>query len=83
VAVRRFVDETVLLNLSTGEYHGLDSTGGAFLAALDGNPDVQSAFDELLSAYAVDREHLERDLRAFCEALAERGLLVIERDARG
>jgi hypothetical protein len=82
VAARTFSGETVLLNLATGEYHGLDSTGGAFLAALERNPDVAAAFDELLSVYAVDPAILERDLQGFCDALVERGLLEIEGDAR-
>ena len=35
VVYRDFVTETVVLNLETGHYHGVNRTGGAILAALE------------------------------------------------
>jgi hypothetical protein len=80
VAIREVGDETVVLNLATGDYHGLDSTGTAFLAALEDAPTVGGAVDSLLATYAVERDQLLADLRAFCLKLAERGLIELEDD---
>ena len=49
VAVRRFPEETVMLNLVTGNYHGLDAMGGAFLEALQASADVGSALETLVA----------------------------------
>jgi hypothetical protein len=83
VAVRRLADETVLLNLATGEYHGLDSTGTAFLDALQRSPHVDHAVDELMPLYPIDRGRLRHDLRDFCTKLVDRGLLELADDERG
>jgi hypothetical protein len=80
VAVRRIADETVILNLSTGEYHGLDGTGSAFLEALQSRARVDGALEELLTRYDVSRERLDADLREFCAKLVARGLIVLEVD---
>lgn len=81
VAARQFADETILLNLATGEYHGLDATGSAFLAALEANAHVQGAVDELLEAYDVGEATLRSDLETFRSALIRRGLLEFQDDA--
>jgi hypothetical protein len=43
VVYRTFVNETVVLNLETGAYHGLNPVGGRMLAALDGADSVAHA----------------------------------------
>lgn len=78
VAVRRLADETVILNLATGHYHGLDPTGSAFLAALERSARVSDAVDELAAAYQVDRERMRSDVRDFCVQLADRGLIELD-----
>jgi hypothetical protein len=80
VAVRQFADETVLLNLATGQYHGLDAIGTAFLEALRSSARVDRALEDLLPRYDVPRERLASDLREFCTQLADRGLIVLEVD---
>ncbi len=80
VAIREIADETVVLNLTTGDYHGLDSTGTAFLAALKDGATVGDAVDTLLATYAVERDELLADVRAFCQKLVERGLIELEDD---
>jgi len=75
VAVRRFPDETVVLNLATGDYHGLDDTGAAFLEAIETSPDLGAATKALAAAYDVDRDRLRGDLEEFCERLRRRGLI--------
>jgi len=80
VAVRRFPGETVILNLVTGDYHGLDAMGTAFFEALQRNPDLSSAVEELAGAYDVDSQELEKDMQAFCGGLVERGLIEVKPD---
>ena len=43
VVYREFVQETVILNLETGTYHGLNPTGGKMLQTLSNAPTVKEA----------------------------------------
>lgn len=80
VALRRFDDEAVLLNLETGHYHGLDSVGGAYLAALEEHDDLNDAVDALAADYGVPRQRVVDDMREFCHGLRERGLIELDPD---
>ena len=75
VVYRAFAAETVILNLETGKYHGLNRTGGRMLELLDRCGSVCEA----LKAFAAGQ--VEQDLRAFCRRLHERGLIEITLDA--
>ena len=78
VAVRHFSDEAVVLNLASGQYHGLDSTGRAFLAALEDQGPVSAAVDSLEGSFDVAPERLTADMAEFVEALRARGLIEVE-----
>lgn len=75
VACRSFVAETVVLNLQTGQYHGLNPTAGRMLKALQGAPTVSAAVPELAGEYGVERDQIECDLLALARGLLERGLI--------
>jgi hypothetical protein len=77
VVHRSFVAETVVLNLNTGQYHGLNKTAGRMLEALDGAPTVAAAVPELAREYGVEAANVESDLIALCQGLLERGLIEI------
>jgi len=77
VVHRTFVAETVVLNLHTGQYHGLNPTAGRMLEALDAAPTTGAAAAELALEYGVERDQVERDLVALCQGLLERGLIEI------
>lgn len=77
VARRSFPGETVLLNLSTGQYHGLNETGGAMVEELERAGSVGEAARRLAERYAVPAPSLEGDLRQFCRDLERRGLLTL------
>jgi hypothetical protein len=79
VVYRDFGDETVILNLRSGTYHGLNQTAAAMLSALDESDSVAAAVDRLASELGQDRGLIERDVLSLCRALSERSL--IERDA--
>jgi len=75
VAARRFEREFVLLNLETGQYHGLDETGALFLQALEDTEDTEQAVRALAASTGVAADRLGLDLRTFCDDLAERNLI--------
>lgn len=83
VVYRAFEAETVLLNLKTGQYHGLNRTGGRMLELLDElGGDVRKAIDGLAEEYGEDAADIEDGLASFCAALAARGLIEVD-DAHG
>jgi hypothetical protein len=78
VVYRNFPDETVVLNLESGLYHGLNATAARMLEVVQQHDSVAATVDELTREFEQPREVIERDLVALCRALADRGL--IERD---
>jgi hypothetical protein len=78
VVYRSFVKETVILNLETGLYHGLNPTGGHMLTTLEKVATVREAAVRLASDYGIPQEQIEADLIEFCSALIERGLLQVQ-----
>ena len=81
VVYRDFGDETVILNLESGTYHGLNQTAATMLSTLGESDSVSTAIDRLAAEFGQDRGVIERDVLKLCRALAERNL--IERDAGG
>lgn len=78
VVYRAFVKETVILNLDTGQYHGVNPTGGRMIAVLERSSSVREAATRLAEEFELEASEIERDLCEFCEALVERGLLQLE-----
>ena len=78
VVYRSFAHETVVLNLDTGLYHGLNPTGGRMLDTLASAGSLDEAAATLAREYEIPFGEIQSDLCAFCEALVERGLLVVE-----
>jgi hypothetical protein len=84
VVYRPFAAETVVLNLETGLYHGLNSSAGTMLAALERLPTVAEAAKLLADRYDVPAEQIERDLLELCSELLSRGLIeLVDVDAGG
>jgi hypothetical protein len=77
VVHRSFVAETVVLNLNTGQYHGLNKTAGRMLEALQAAPTAAAAVPELAREYGVEAATIEADLIALCHGLLERGLIEV------
>ena len=76
VVYRTFVKETVILNLETGLYHGVNPTGGRILEMLEKAGSIADVSAVLAHEYSRPLAEIERDLCVFCEALIERGLLI-------
>jgi hypothetical protein len=76
VVYRSFEGETLLLNLESGEYHGLNETGGRMLELMsDDSPTLRESIARLAEEYGVKSADIEADLVEFCRSLADRGLL--------
>ena len=76
VVYRSFEAETLLLNLETGQYHGLNETGGRMIELLkstDGT--ARDAIARLAEEYDVEFDDIAPDLVTFCAALEQRGLI--------
>jgi len=80
VVYRAFAAETVILNLETGKYHGLNVTGGRMLQLLDGAETIADAASAFARDYGKRLSEVEDDIRAFCTRLCERGLIDIRLD---
>ena len=79
VVYRSFESETVLLNLQTGQYHGLNRSGGRMLELLEETGgSVHEAIERLASEYGEDPATIEDGLASFCAALASRGLIEVD-----
>ncbi len=82
VLSRELDGEAVLLDLRSGRYFGLNGTGARVWALLkDGHERPQIA-DSLVEEFEVDLQRARADVDAFCRDLADRGLILIEDDAR-
>jgi hypothetical protein len=83
VVYRSFPSETVVLNLETGKYHGLNPTAGRMLDALVQAASVQDAAAGATEEYELPQTTIERDMCDLCHALLARGLVEIDGDAAG
>jgi hypothetical protein len=77
VIYRDFAAETVLLNIETGLYHGLNPVAGRMLETLDRVGRVREAVTLLAQEFEQSVEVIERDLTGLCEGLLQRGLLEV------
>jgi hypothetical protein len=74
----RFLDqESVLLNLETERYFGLDQTGTRMWQLLTTSPNIDTAYQALLSEYDVEPEMLRDNLLELLGRLVENGLLQV------
>lgn len=83
VVYRGFPTETVVLNLQTGKYHGLNATAGRMLEELERAACVTDAVDSLVQIYHQPREVIRRDACELCRSLLERGLIEVDGDCAG
>jgi hypothetical protein len=81
VVHRDFPAQTVVLNLETGKYHGLNPTAGVMLTSLEQAPTVAAAARLIADRYRRPQAEVERDLLALCTQLLERGLVELVNSA--
>jgi hypothetical protein len=78
VVYRTFPAETVVLNLQTGKYHGLNPTAGRMLETLEQAGSVSEAATVAAEEYDQPQATTERDMCSLCSSLLERDLIEIE-----
>lgn len=80
VVYRDFPEETVILNLESGMYHGLNQTAARMVTTLQESASVAAAIDVLAAEFQQPRERIEQDVLSLCRTLDERGLIVRDAD---
>ena len=80
VMVQDLQGESVLLNVASGHYYGLDAVGTRMWKAVTIARSLETAYDSLRTVYDVNAEQLRRDLHNLVEKLAGHGLLEVRRD---
>ncbi|HJT66861.1 MAG TPA: PqqD family protein [Pyrinomonadaceae bacterium] len=77
VLISQLQDESVILNLDSERYFGLDNVGTRILTVLTNSDSIQAAYDSLLAEYDVDHTVLRQDLLALIENLLQQGLVQV------
>ena len=70
--------ETVLLDLESENYFGLDEVGTRIWQLIKESGDLRAIYDTLLAEYEVEEEQLHTDLEALLEEIAGLGLVKME-----
>ena len=78
VVCRDLAGESVLLNLSTGTYFGLDAVGTRLWHLLAEHSSTVLAIETLLAEYDVDALRLQKDVEALIDQLLAKGLLTTD-----
>jgi len=77
VLISNLQEESVILNLDSERYFGLDDVGTRMLSVLATSDSIEAAYNLLLREYDVDAEMLRQDLLALVENLVDQGLVQI------
>ncbi|PYU52461.1 MAG: PqqD family protein [Acidobacteria bacterium] len=77
VLVRILDRESVLLNLETEQYFGLDETGTRMWQLVTASPNIEAACQELIAEFDVEPELLRSHLMELLTRLVESGLLQV------
>jgi len=78
---RAFGEQTVLLNLETGQYHGLNATGRRIFDMLVERGSTDGIAAEIAAEYGIDESLAAADLEELCASLSERGLIELDANA--
>ncbi len=77
VLIRSLEGESVVLNLKTEKYFGLDEVGTRMWTLLTDAGNIQSAYDSLSAEYDVEPAQLRADIERLIGELVEHGLLTV------
>jgi coenzyme PQQ synthesis protein D (PqqD) len=75
VVYREFPEQSVVLNLEKGHYHGLNRSGSVAFALLASGETLATVAQALSTRYRLSSAHAQRDVSRLCASLLERGLL--------
>jgi hypothetical protein len=82
VVHRSFPAETIVLNLETGIYHGLNHTAGRMLELLDDVGRVRAVADRMAEDYDQPPMRIQQDLCRLCQELLDRELIELAEPLR-
>ena len=77
VMARQVGEETVVLDLASGTYFGLDPVGARIWQLLTEGKTLEEACATMLAEYEVTREDIERDVLSLAEDLRAKQLISI------
>lgn len=66
--------ETVLLHLTTAQYHGFSGVGARIFELIASPKSLREVCDSIAAEYDVSRERCEADVLAFVQQCLDRGL---------
>ena len=75
---RQLGEETVILDLESGTYFGLDPVGARMWQLMTEGKSLAEICEAMLEEYEVSREELERDALALAQDLEARSLISTE-----
>ena len=78
VLFRELGEESVLLNLDSERYFGLDDVGTRMFAVMSNAPSLRAACETLSAEYDAPLETIQHDLTELVDKLVARGLLALE-----
>jgi len=78
VMARTVGDETVILDLASGTYFGLDPVGARIWELMGEGMTLAEVCDRMLEEYAVSRDQLEGDTLRLGEELQRQGLIQVQ-----
>ena len=78
VMARKVGEETVLLDLASGTYFGLDPVGARIWQLIEGGKSLAQVCDVMVEEYDVTREVLERDALTLTAELVEKKLISVD-----
>ena len=77
VLIRQLDGESVLLNLESERYFGLDATGTRMWEVVTSEPSIAVALEKLQEEYEVEPDVLRSQLTQLLSRLVENGLLQV------
>lgn len=77
VVYRSFPGETVVLNLTTGKYHGLNVTAAQILDEFEKGRTPREAAAAIAERYGHDEREVQADVVTLCRHLLERQLIEV------
>jgi Coenzyme PQQ synthesis protein D (PqqD) len=77
VLISNLQEESVILNLDSERYYGLDDVGTRILTLLNTSDSIEAAYEKLAQEYDVDEEVLRKDLLTLVENLLEQGIVQV------
>jgi len=77
VMVREVGDETVILDLASGTYYGLNTVGARIWKLVLERQSLIEVCDAMMDEYETTREEIERDVCTLMQALLDRKLVSV------